>query len=241
MEDTYQLTTTAGEKWEISIDRETVTLAPGTSTTVKVTIKTPENALVDHDPVMFNVKSLGKVGAGESSTELDLIVNPSYKAPGVTIEQVTTNGSTVKFNVKVENTGNTTDSYKVELLNKSEIESAGWTVKLDSEKVSDLEAGKVKTVVVTLERGENARNDVSVNVRVTSESDSSKVTNESARMSTADLAVDGKPTTEGSGASVSAPAMPNSMWVVIALIVLLLVAIVISNVNKGVFGRRRKR
>lgn len=241
VEDTYQLTTTAGEKWEISIDRETVTLAPGTSTTVKVTIKTPENALVDHDPVMFNVKSLGKVGAGESSTELDLIVNPSYKAPGVTIEQVTTNGSTVKFNVKVENTGNTTDSYKVELLNKSEIESAGWTVKLDSEKVSDLEAGKVKTVVVTLERGENARNDVSVNVRVTSESDSSKVTNESARMSTADLAVDGKPTTEGSGASVSAPAMPNSMWVVIALIVLLLVAIVISNVNKGVFGRRRKR
>ena len=157
------------------------------------------------------------------------------------MEQVTSDGSTVKFNFKVENAGNTTDSYKVELLNKSEIESAGWTVKLGSEKISDLEAGKVKTVEVTLERGENARNDVSVNLRVTSENDSSKVANESAKMSTADLTVDGDTINEGSGASDSAPAMPNSMWIVIALIVLLLVAIVIVNVNKGVFGRRRKR
>lgn len=60
-------------------------------------------------------------------------------------------------------------------------------------------------------------------------------------MSTADLTVDGDTINEGSGASDSAPAMPNSMWIVIALIVLLLVAIVIVNVNKGVFGRRRKR
>ena len=241
VDDEYKLTSTAGEDWKVTIDRETISIAAGQTGTFRVTVETPEGALVDHDPVMLNIKSLGKVGAGESSVELEVKINPTYNAPKITVEQVTSDGSTVKFNFKVENAGNTTDSYKVELLNKSEIESAGWTVKLGSEKISDLEAGKVKTVEVTLERGENARNDVSVNLRVTSENDSSKVANESAKMSTADLTVDGDTINEGSGASVSAPAMPNSMWIVIALIVLLLVAIVIVNVNKGVFGRRRKR
>lgn len=239
--DEYKLDATAGEDWKVTVDRETISLAAGQSGTFRVTVETPESALVDHDPVMLNVKSLGKVGAGESSTELEVKVNPTYNAPKITVEQVTTNGSTVKFNFKVENAGNTTDSYKVELMNKSEIESAGWTVKLGSEKISDLDAGKVKTVEVTLERGENARNDVSVSLRVTSENDSSKVANESAKMSTADLSVDGNTSNEGSGASDSAPTMPNSVWIVIALIVLLLVATVIVNVNKGVFGRRRKR
>ena len=241
VDDEYKLDTTAGEGWKVTVDRETISIAAGQTGTFRVTVETPEGALVDHDPVMLNVKSLGKVGAGESSTELEVKVNPTYNAPKITVEQVTTNGSTVKFNFIVENASNTTDSYKVELMNKSEIESAGWTVKLGSETISDLGAGKVKTVEVTLERGENARNDVSVSLRVTSENDSSKVANESAKMSTADLSVDGNTSSEGSGASDSAPTMPNSVWIVIALIVLLLVATVIVNVNKGVFGRRRKR
>ncbi len=48
-------------------------------------------------------------------------------------------------------------------------------------------------------------------------------------------------TVSGNGASMSAPQIPASSWFLIAMIMLLIVVLVVLRVNKGVFGRRRKR
>ena len=83
--------------------------------------------------------------------------------------------------------------------------------------------------------------DLSASVRVSATSTNATATAEQTIQKTSVDVSDGGLEVSGDNISMGTPQIPAGTWALAVLAVLLLVLFVVLRVNKGVFGRRRKR
>jgi dolichyl-diphosphooligosaccharide--protein glycosyltransferase len=250
IDDTYKLTATADPGWTVSFSQTSVSLGwgPDSSKTVQVTIKTPSNAKVSHSAVKITATSTNNTAA-TSSANVDVTVRPSY---GVGVSLGSPESATnmiYTYPVQVKNTGNIQDSFNLTLSSEviNALKDKGWNLTIsgttNNYSVFTVGAGSTKTVNLLLTRIANTTTDANVSVDV------AVINSGKNQTATANIPLEkGAFGTSGSGLTVSGDnismspqQIPSSTWFLLVLIVLMLVVIVILRVNKGVFGRRRKR
>lgn len=244
VDDTYKLSSTSS--WEVSFSQQEIFLPWGSnsSATVQVTIRTPADAKVTHP--LVNIKAVSVNNSGASDTEgLDVGINPLY-AVAVSPAAAQTNGTAYTLPVVVKNTGNADDTYNFTISDQARdaLAAQGWTVSIPGSsslsKSIAVQAGKSSTVnLVLTKRVESPDPNASLAVAVGSNNGATAYGD--LAVERLDLSSPDGLSVSGGGASKDAPGVPGTTWVLIALIALLAVALVILRVNKGVFGRRRKR
>jgi dolichyl-diphosphooligosaccharide--protein glycosyltransferase len=125
----------------------------------------------------------------------------------------------------------------------SELAKKGWAVRIPGSSTLTEEvmvsAGKSATIIIHLERTRlDADPNPTLTYSITSEHiEPFKGDGKVEQLSLGDIGLD----TSGQGAKIGAPQAPAMTWVLLALIAVLAAVLVILRVNKGVFGRRRKR
>ncbi|WP_081579967.1 carboxypeptidase regulatory-like domain-containing protein [Methanomassiliicoccus luminyensis] len=245
--DTYELSTTSD--WGVEFSQKTVSLPWGTGTgqTVQVTITAPADAKVSHSPIKIVAKSTNRTGS-QGTVSVDVDITPTYSVVVSQPSAPSTDGSTVTYKVLVKNTGTSSDIFVFSLTNPDDLRRDGWnaTITGTSKHTQNLTiaAGASQTVSVTLTRTNSSAftADIVLNVTAQSKNHGGTPATASLALNDADLSVaDDKLTASGRGASMIMPGMTGTTWLLIALIVLALASVVILRVNKGVFGRRRKR
>lgn len=243
VDDTYRLS--ANSSWGVSFSENDISLPWGTgsSKTVTVTITLPSDAKVTHSPVKITVASENHTAA-EDTVNLDVNVNPTY-AVSVSGSAQAVDNSTVTLPFVVKNEGNAQDTYNLTIANLDALSAQGWSASIsgvDTDyRLVTVSAGNSQTVNVILTRSSDSPDyNASVQVAVTSTNNATASAERSiqkASLSVNDTGVD----VSGDNITMGTPQVPASTWALLVLTVLLLVVLVVLRVNKGVFGRRRKR
>ena len=247
VDDTYLLSSTSS--WDVSFSQKEVFLSwgqgDGSSETVKVTIKTPADAKVTHPAITIKAVSANNTGASDV-LRLDVDITAVYDMtakPGA----AQTNGTAYTVPIVVSNTGNADDKYTFTISDKDSkaLLEKGWSVSILTPGPSGLTrdvsviAGKSATINLQLVRqSDDADPNATLAYSVSSANREDAGTVQLERL---ELSADDGLGASGQGAQMSAPQVPAITWVMLAAIALLAAALVIMRVNKGVFGRRRKR
>lgn len=245
VDDTYRLS--SDSSWNVTFSKNEVTLpwGSGSSETIQVTITAPADAKVNHPAI--KIKAVSTNNSGASDTEnVDVGITPTYSVDLGLGSAESTNGTAYTLPVMVKNTGNADDTFNFTLdqANIDALAAQGWDVSIQGStkdyKVVTVQAGKNSTInVVMTKNRESPATDVALKVAAASTN-----SNANAEVPLQRLQLDvpnQELTVSGDGISMNAPQIPGTTWVLLALIMLLLVALVMLRVNKGVFGRRRKR
>jgi len=137
------------------------------------------------------------------------------------------------------------DTYNFTVTNIPELAVKGWTATISGTsndyKVVSVAAGSTQTVNVVLTRNQETP-DVNPIVTVAVSSQQNATATGEKQLQRADISMpDDGLTVSGDGIRMNAPEVPVMTWVLLVALVLLLVLFVVLKVNKGVFGRRRKR
>ncbi|HOL08318.1 MAG TPA: hypothetical protein PKX44_08585, partial [Methanomassiliicoccaceae archaeon] len=144
------------------------------------------------------------------------------------------------------NTGNADDRYTLIISDEAAdaLREQGWSVSIPGRssltKEVSVSAGKSATVSLRLEKiRDDADSNPTLTYEVTSEhmDDDFEGNVQIEQLKLGEVSLD----TSGQGAKIGAPQVPAITWVLLALIAVLAAVLVILRVNKGVFGRRRKR
>lgn len=246
-DDTYLLS--SASSWDVSFSQKEVFLpwgqGDGSSTTVQVTIKTPADAKVTHPAITIKAVSANNTGASDV-LRLDVNITAVYDMtakPGA----AQTNGTAYTVPIVVSNTGNADDKYAFTISDEARdaLLEKGWSVSILTPGPSGLTrdvsviAGKSATINLQLVRqSDDADPNATLAYSVSSANSEDAGT---VRIERLELSADDGLSASGQGAQMSAPQVPAITWVMLAAIALLAAALVIMRVNKGVFGRRRKR
>jgi dolichyl-diphosphooligosaccharide--protein glycosyltransferase len=245
VDDTYKLSSTSS--WGVTFTEDAVTLEPGSSKTIQVTIKTPADAKVSHSAIKITATSQSNTGA-TGSVNLDVNIVPTY---GVDLSLGTSevlNETAYTYPYQIKNTGNTVDSFNL-TLSQDVIDALavkGWDAKIsgttNNYMVVSVTAGSTKTVNVVLTKNTDTPDpNVSLAVSV-SNLGNNKTADSTLPLEKASFSLpEPGMTVSGNSISMSAPQIPGVSWFLMAMIILLVAVLVILRVNKGVFGRRRKR
>ncbi|MBI0583826.1 MAG: glycosyltransferase family 39 protein [Methanomassiliicoccus sp.] len=242
VDDTYRLSTDS--KWNVTFSENDLVMpwGAGSSRTVQVTIVVPEDAKVNHSPIKITATSINRTGA-VGSENLDVNVNPTYKV-SVTQAPQAVDASAVTLPFVIRNEGNAQDSYNFTIANLDELAIDGWSARIAGTsadyRLVTVSAGSSQTVNVILTKA-NDSPDLNASVRVGVAGNNVTASSEQTIQRTSVSLPDGGLNVSGNDITNGAPQMPASSWFLVALIVLLLVVFVVLRVNKGVFGRRRKR
>ena len=245
VDDTYQLSSTSS--WDVTFSQKEVFLpwgqGEGSSATVQVTIKTPADAKVTHPVISIKAVSTNNSGASDI-LRLDVDIAPVYgmtARPGA----AQTNGTAYTVPIVVSNTGNADDEYTFTISNatRDALAAQGWSVSIPGSssltREVSVSAGKSATINLQLVRTSNDADPnatLAYSVSSTNSNDAGTV-----QLERLELSAEGGLGASGQGAQMGAPQVPAITWVMLAAIALLAAALVIMRVNKGVFGRRRKR
>lgn len=241
--DTYKLSTTS--TWGVTFSNNEVYLpwGSGSNETIVVTIKTPVDAKVAHPLISIKATSTNDTTVYDL-VALDVGINPRY---AVEVQQAAaqTNGTAYVLPVEVKNTGNADDTYTFAISDdaRDALAKKGWTVSIPGKSNLStnikVDAGKSKIVNLELIPRESPDPNASLEIGVRSDNIEEETTKLS--VETLQLSAPDGPTVSGGGASMEAPKIPAITWLMMGLVAILGVIFVILKVNKGVFGRRRKR
>jgi len=242
LDDTYELSGTSG--WNATFSQSSVSLAWGESATVTVTLTAPADAIVAHPDVVITAKSTAHTSA-EGTAVADVAIEASHSASIARDGALEADATTIYVPFLVSNTGTASDIYNFTVQNLAKLKDAGWNVTIygtsETVKVLSVSAGSAQTVVVQLTRNQSVASvdySVPVDVRVSGTGPTSDF---SALMAAGQLGIDDSLSASGRGAENTAPGMTGLTWALLVLIALAVLALVVSRVNKGVLGRRRKR
>jgi len=244
IDDTYVLG--SDSSWNVTFSEDTVELPWGANSfrTVQVTIGTPDNAKVSHSAIKLNATSKNHTSAS-GTVNVDVNIVPAYAVSINTSTAQTIKGDTITCPFIIKNDGNIVDTYNFTVSNKAELAVKGWTATISGTsndyKVVSVAAGSTQTVNVVLTRNQETP-DVNSTVTVAVSSEQNATATGERQMQRADISLpDDGLTVSGDGISMRAPEVPGMTYVLVIALVLLLVMFVVLKVNKGVFGRRRKR
>jgi asparagine N-glycosylation enzyme membrane subunit Stt3 len=243
IDDQYRLS--SDSSWNVTFSENDISLAwgAGSSRTVQVTIVTPSDAKVTHSPVEITATSLNHTGA-EDIANVDVGINPTFAVSVDLGSAQVVDNATVTYPFLIKNQGNAQDSYNLTVDNFDQLAVQGWSARIAGTstpyRVVTVSAGSSQTVNVVLTKSVESP-DFNATVRVTAVSANATASSEqSIQQTTLDLPDSGV-TVSGNGITMGVPQVPASTWALAALASLLAVGLVILRVNKGVFGRRRKR
>lgn len=242
VDDVYRLSTNS--TWDVKFSENDISLpwGAGSSRTVQVTITVPSDAKVTHPPIKITATSRNHTGAS-GSVNLDVNVNPTYKA-SVSSSPQAVDKTSVTYPFVVKNEGNARDTYNFTISNLAELEEKGWSARISGTdadyRLVTVSAGNSLTVNVILTKTRDSP-DLSVPIRVAVASANATATGEQTIQMTSVDVSDGGLEVSGDGITMGTPQVPAATWALLVLVALLLVVFVVLRVNKGVFGRRRKR
>jgi dolichyl-diphosphooligosaccharide--protein glycosyltransferase len=244
VDDTYRLSTNSS--WGVKFSENDIYLpwGAGSSKTVTVTITLPSDAKVTHSPVKITATSINHTAA-EGSVNLDVNVNPTYDASVSMGSAQAVEDSTITYPFLIKNEGNAQDTYNFTIANLDELAMKGWSARISgvdtNYRLVTISAGNSQTVNVILTKASDSP-DYSASVRVAVASTNNvTATAEQSIQKTSVEVTDGGLEVSGDSITMGTPQVPASTWVLLVLAILLAVVIVVLRVNKGVFGRRRKR
>lgn len=122
-----------GTSWEVEIDPSTVLLEFGIQNVQAVTVRinVPADAKVDHDPITIRATSTLDSGVRDT-VSVDVNVLPVKGVDMSKDKAYPTDGNNYTISIKLENTGNIEDTYKVRVSNAKYLESMGWKVVLEN-------------------------------------------------------------------------------------------------------------
>jgi dolichyl-diphosphooligosaccharide--protein glycosyltransferase len=243
VDDTYRLSTNS--TWNVTFSENDISLpwGAGSSRTVQVTIAVPTDAKVTHSPIKITATSMNHTGA-EGSVNLDVNVNPTYKVSVTMGSAQAVDETTITYPFLVKNEGNAQDTYNFTIANLNELAVQGWTASISGVdtgyRLVTVSAGSSQTVNVILTKASDSP-DLSASVRVGVASTNATASSEQSIQKTSVDVSDGDLEVSGDSISMGTPQVPAATWALVVLVALLLVLFVVLRVNKGVFGRRRKR
>ncbi len=243
VDDTYRLS--SDSTWNVTFSENDISLPWGTgsSRTVQVTIIVPENAKVIHSPVKITATSLNHTSA-KGSVNLDVNVNPTYKVSVSMGSAQAVDGTSITYPFQIKNEGNAQDSYNFTVSNLDQLAMDGWTARISgvdtNYRLVTVSAGSGQTVNVILTKASDSP-DMGASVRVAVVSTNATASAEQSIQKTSVDVTDGGLEVSGEGITMGTPQIPAGTWALAVLVALLLVLFVVLRVNKGVFGRRRKR
>lgn len=163
------------EDWTVTIDGETgsdaeVTLGPGASRSLRVGLAVPDGAR-EGSTNTVTLTARPAVGGAQSQTTVDVLVEPSYGAtlsgPTETLE--TEPGGERTFEVTLQNTGNTPDTFTLKAFSNASNPDHLWRASL-SQTSLDVPAGGSGTVDVTVNVPRGAEKGESTEVTITARS-----------------------------------------------------------------------
>lgn len=242
VDDVYHLS--SNSTWDVKFSENDISLpwGAGSSKTVQVTITVPSDAKVNHSPVKITATSQNHTGAS-GSVNLDVNVNPTYKV-SVTGAPQAVDQTSITYPFVVKNEGNAQDTYNFTVANLNELAMQGWTAKIagtDADyRLVTVSAGNSQTVNVILTKARDSP-DMGASVQVGVASTNATASGDQPIQKTSVDVSDGGLKVSGDGISMGTPQIPAGTWALLVLVALLLVVFVVLRVNKGVFGRRRKR
>ncbi len=176
----------------------------------------------------------------------DVNITPSYSINLGSGTQVQNTTSYI-VPVTVMNTGNIADQYNVTITNAKYLMNAGWNATIQGTNVTYKEVSvqaQSSSIVYMLLTKTSSSASSSVNANVSAQSDVNSTSNAktSVALQKLSVAVTGNGiSVSGGGASTTAPSIPLVTWLYLAGIMIMLLALVSLTVNRGVFGRRKKR
>lgn len=153
--------------WDMDFHPSSLSLGPGESGTVRVSLHLPEDAIVNHPPLSFLAESVNS--AETASRTLTVDVEQHYGVTLLpTVSQRTIRDGEIIYKISVENTGNGKDTFDLLVQNKGQLESRGWDVSLDST-TGEISEDVIKTMELVLTpRSQRPSSDVSVQIKATS-------------------------------------------------------------------------
>lgn len=242
VDDTYVISSTS--PWGVTISESRVTLSSGESKTVTVTITTPSDAKVSHPQIIIKAESANTKAS--AILKLDVNITAVYGMEARPGPAQVDGTEFVSLPIVLENTGNADDRYTLIISDEAAdaLREQGWSVSIPGRssltKEVSVSAGKSATVSLRLEKiRDDADSNPTLTYEVTSEhmDDDFEGNVQIEQLKLGEVSLD----TSGQGAKIGAPQVPAITWVLLALIAVLAAVLVILRVNKGVFGRRRKR
>ena len=128
--DTYTFTS---NPWDCDFEPSSVSLNPGESASVTVTIHVPVSATVNHEPLKVSASS----SESPSSTD-DITLNIGVKeVVGTEIGEISesswVDGNAI-YGVKIWNTGNAPNTFHIAPDRRAELNTLGWDIALSSDK-----------------------------------------------------------------------------------------------------------
>ncbi|MFW5904015.1 MAG: carboxypeptidase regulatory-like domain-containing protein [Candidatus Saliniplasma sp.] len=156
--------------WNIEFSPQKFELAPGRTRSVKITVQVDDNASVAHPPVSFEVKSHNS--EEEEKQTIPFEIEPVYGVQVLPeIERKVFERGSLHYTLKVRNTGNVEEEFRLSIQNDDELMNRGWNATLSDERISVTEAedSQVNLTLKPLRAG--AVRDVEVVVTATSTSD----------------------------------------------------------------------
>lgn len=155
--------TGAPADWKFNFSETGFTLGYGTTNNTKridVYVTTPEDAKVNHPPVIITAMSYFNTSV-TASEQLGIEIKEERNCTLGTASNYKLENGTVSYDIVLKNTGNIADTFKVLIVNAKEIEEMGWIPKIyigDREvtNTSEVEPDATATLTVKLVPADNA-------------------------------------------------------------------------------------
>ncbi|MEF8873895.1 MAG: carboxypeptidase regulatory-like domain-containing protein [Candidatus Thermoplasmatota archaeon] len=167
--DEYELSAEETE-WDVEFETKKFSLNAGETKTVEVTVTIPEDAVVDHESVMFTVDSMNSEESVEK--EIPVEVRSIY---GIELSTEFVNRKLgygeMTCTIEINNTGNIEDRYDLRVTNRDRLRDQGWSVSVIS-RTENITAQESKSVEIKLNPiGSQPKEDVEIELRAVSTTD----------------------------------------------------------------------
>ncbi|MFO7992443.1 MAG: carboxypeptidase regulatory-like domain-containing protein [Thermoplasmata archaeon] len=169
--DTYEFSAPKAV-WDLEFTPKKVEVESGKTKTFAVDVHVSEDASANHPPISFNIDSVNSDKTEEVTLPIKLKHIYGVDVVPVAKSTIYDNGK-LTYRVKVENTGNGDDSYKLTLLNKESLASRGWEVSVTNETETIADGMDEEIEIVLLARASKPSRKVSIELEVVSNGDSS--------------------------------------------------------------------
>lgn len=158
--------------WDLEFAPKKMTVENGKTDTLIVDVHVSEDASANHPPISFNIDSMNSEKAEEVTLPIEVKQVYGVDVVPVAMRTVYDNGK-LTYRMKVENSGNGDDSYKLTLLNKGYLESQGWEASVNNETATITDGGQEEIEITLKARSSKPSRKVDVELEVVSNGDSS--------------------------------------------------------------------
>jgi|GEM_PF-2490762 len=167
--DEYELSAEETE-WDVEFEPSKFSLGAGETKTVEIKLTIPEDAVVDHEPVMFTVDSMKSTESVEK--EIPVEVRAFYGvelSPEIVTRRI--RHGEITCTVEIQNMGNIEDRYDLRVTNRNKLYDQGWDISVvtRTENITALESESIEIKLDPITS--NPKEDIEIKLSVVSTTD----------------------------------------------------------------------